>query len=260
MIGPMVCSIYHFIPWCSSNVHRNVPQGVGAIFISTLALTKLPTPAYPPQTRDDLLALTIQPIIYFAVLCSILIHGFSIPFFSLGRRVHSLSRSWTQTSNSEPSWLSRVKRVGDSGIEINRDDDSPNPNEKENENEKRRRTRDVDDLEAGVIDDDGMDIGEMTERDYTDNETGGAEGVRIPANPVSPNASSTSAETMRGSGNEPGKGKGKHQGPDEDRTSDQEDARPERHDDDPSDEEEVWQEGDDVGCGDFISHDADADY
>ena len=30
------------------------------------------------------------------VLCSILIHGLSIPFFSLGRRVHSVSRTWSR--------------------------------------------------------------------------------------------------------------------------------------------------------------------
>jgi hypothetical protein len=42
------------------------------------------------------------------------IHGLTIPFFTLGRRVHSISRTWTQgTTNNEPSWLSRVKRIGD---------------------------------------------------------------------------------------------------------------------------------------------------
>lgn len=44
-----------------------------------------------------------------------LIHGLSIPFFTLGKnvhsRVHTMTRTWTQASGNEPSWLSRVKRV-----------------------------------------------------------------------------------------------------------------------------------------------------
>ena len=93
------------------------PIGVGAIFISTLAATKLPTPSIPPENSLDVLALTVQPVTYLLVLCSVLVHGLSIPFFSLGRsmhsRVHSMTRTWTQASNQEPSWLSRVKRAGD---------------------------------------------------------------------------------------------------------------------------------------------------
>ena len=82
----------------------------------------------------DLLALTIQPVIYFMVLVSVIVHGLSIPFFSLGRRVHSISRTWTSQSGTgpEPSWLSRVRRVGDPrDVEINHDDsESPPPGEK----------------------------------------------------------------------------------------------------------------------------------
>ncbi|KAG0144421.1 hypothetical protein CROQUDRAFT_659971 [Cronartium quercuum f. sp. fusiforme G11] len=91
------------------------PIGVGAIFISTLATIKLPTPHIPPQTSLDTLALTVQPLIYLFVLFSVLVHGLSIPFFTLGRnvhsRVHSMTRTWTQASGNEPSWLNRVKRV-----------------------------------------------------------------------------------------------------------------------------------------------------
>lgn len=49
------------------------PMGVGAIFISTLALHKLPTPANPPVTQQDYLALSLQPIVSFVVLGSIII-------------------------------------------------------------------------------------------------------------------------------------------------------------------------------------------
>ncbi|KAK4702140.1 sodium/hydrogen antiporter, partial [Phenoliferia sp. Uapishka_3] len=107
------------------------PMGVGAIFISTLAASKLPTPNYPPENSIDILALTIQPITYFIVLSSILTHGLTISFFSLGRRVHSrvasISRTFTQgtmTAGDEPSWMSRVKRARNADdIVINRDDE-----------------------------------------------------------------------------------------------------------------------------------------
>jgi sodium/hydrogen antiporter len=48
-------------------------MGVGAIFISTLALKQLPAPHSPPETQQELLAATMQPIICFIVLCSIII-------------------------------------------------------------------------------------------------------------------------------------------------------------------------------------------
>ncbi|TFY83679.1 hypothetical protein EWM64_g332 [Hericium alpestre] len=49
------------------------PMGVGAIFISTLALTRLETPQNPPQNQEQLLAAVLQPIVAFVVLCSIII-------------------------------------------------------------------------------------------------------------------------------------------------------------------------------------------
>lgn len=112
---------------------------IGAIFISTLAASKLPEPVYPPPTQVDLLAGTIQPIVHFFVLCSVLVHGLSIPFFSLGRRVHSISRTHSimltrtetrmsglsrDTRRPEPAWLSGVNRIiPGQVIRINRDDD-----------------------------------------------------------------------------------------------------------------------------------------
>ncbi|SCZ98440.1 BZ3500_MvSof-1268-A1-R1_Chr3-2g06371 [Microbotryum saponariae] len=118
------------------------PMGVGAIFISTLAAAKLPTPTVPPENSLDLLALIIQPVTYFIVLSSILIHGLTISFFTLGRRVHSRVASFSRTLTSasrdsrgglsrnapvmaeEPAWMSRVKRAQrGEDIIINRDDD-----------------------------------------------------------------------------------------------------------------------------------------
>ncbi|PIL33975.1 transporter [Ganoderma sinense ZZ0214-1] len=84
-------------------------MGVGAIFISTLAVTELPTPQSPPQGQAQALAATLQTIVSFVVLGSIIIHGLSIPFFSFGRNVHSrtlsLSRTWTSRTTNAPDWL-----------------------------------------------------------------------------------------------------------------------------------------------------------
>jgi hypothetical protein len=48
-------------------------MGVGAVFISSLALSKLPTPHKPPADQAELLAAVLQPIISFVVLGSIII-------------------------------------------------------------------------------------------------------------------------------------------------------------------------------------------
>jgi hypothetical protein len=48
-------------------------MGVGAVFISTLALKRLPTPHDPPENQAELLAASLQPIVAFIVLGSILI-------------------------------------------------------------------------------------------------------------------------------------------------------------------------------------------
>ncbi|KAF5389483.1 hypothetical protein D9757_004300 [Collybiopsis confluens] len=89
-------------------LHR-LQMGVGAVFISTLALTELPTPHNPPQNQEELLALYIQPVVAFVVLGSIIIHGLSIPFFSFGRRIHTRTLSLTATLTGQtniPDWLS----------------------------------------------------------------------------------------------------------------------------------------------------------
>ncbi|KAJ7662619.1 Sodium/hydrogen exchanger [Mycena polygramma] len=49
------------------------PMGVGAVFVSTLALTRLPTPHEPPQNQQELLAACLQPIVAFVVLGSIIV-------------------------------------------------------------------------------------------------------------------------------------------------------------------------------------------
>ena len=64
---------------------------------------------------------SIQPIVAFMVLCSITIHGLSIPGFSLGRHVRSVSRTWSR--QAPPEWLNQARIVsrGAADIVVNRD-------------------------------------------------------------------------------------------------------------------------------------------
>ncbi|KAL1945684.1 hypothetical protein VTO73DRAFT_1686 [Trametes versicolor] len=94
-------------------------MGVGAIFVSTLAVTELPTPHSPPENQAELLAATLQTIVAFVVLGSIIIHGLSIPFFSFGRNVRartlSLTHTWTLRTGSVgpavPDWTLWARRT-----------------------------------------------------------------------------------------------------------------------------------------------------
>ncbi|KAF9452355.1 hypothetical protein P691DRAFT_235150 [Macrolepiota fuliginosa MF-IS2] len=60
------------------------PMGVGAIFISTLALHRLPEPRSPAETQQDILATALHPVVGFVVLVSIIIHGLSVPLLGFG--------------------------------------------------------------------------------------------------------------------------------------------------------------------------------
>jgi len=98
------------------------PIGVGAIFIATLGRTELPEEVpNPPETSNDVLALTIQPIVFFFVLCSITVHGLTIPFFAFSRRAHTITRTWSKHasfSNADgPDWMNRVRRFRSQEVE-----------------------------------------------------------------------------------------------------------------------------------------------
>lgn len=58
-------------------------MGVGAVFVSTLALSELKVPHNPPRDQEELLAATLQVIVSFTVLGSIIIREFN-PFRSCG--------------------------------------------------------------------------------------------------------------------------------------------------------------------------------
>ena len=107
-------------------------MGVGAIFISTLALHYLPPPLNPPQTQQDILTLSIYPIVSFVVLSSIIVRtsavttssfhsthilldGLSIPFFNLGQNVsRTVSLTATLTSHRsrfQPDWVLNINHI-----------------------------------------------------------------------------------------------------------------------------------------------------
>lgn len=101
------------------------PIGVGAVFISTLAAQVLRESLgdQPTDPQNALLVDSIQPIVAFMVLCSITIHGLSIPGFSLGRRVHTVSRTWSRAASILPDWTNQARLVerGQADIIVNRD-------------------------------------------------------------------------------------------------------------------------------------------
>ncbi|PFH50973.1 hypothetical protein AMATHDRAFT_192267 [Amanita thiersii Skay4041] len=101
------------------------PMGVGAVFVSTLAVHKLPAPHNPPESQQDLLALVLQPMVTFVVLGSIIIHGLSIPFFNMGRKMKSRTPTVVGLINTlslrvptTPEWLTQVRRFNPLDIKL----------------------------------------------------------------------------------------------------------------------------------------------
>ncbi len=127
---PVVLALYRWIP--DIKTFREAvfsghfgPVGVGAVFISTLAVSAMQAPEQPPANQEQLVAASIQPIVAFMVLCSITIHGLSIPFFTFGRAVHSVSRTWSRHQSIDPlgpEWAQQTRRINrPEDIVINRD-------------------------------------------------------------------------------------------------------------------------------------------
>jgi hypothetical protein len=109
-------------PPCPSSPFTHGRLSLGGVFISTLAAQILQNAEASGKLNPSarLLAHTIQPIVAFMVLCSIVIHGLSIPSFSLGRRVHSVSRTWSR--HAPPDWTNQARLVErGADIVINRD-------------------------------------------------------------------------------------------------------------------------------------------
>ena len=64
-------------------------MGVGAIFVSTLALSELKVPHDPPQDQEEFLAATLQIIVSFIVLCSIILREFRPSYLFTFNRISS---------------------------------------------------------------------------------------------------------------------------------------------------------------------------
>ncbi|KAE8539786.1 hypothetical protein D1P53_003723 [Cryptococcus gattii VGV] len=132
---PSIIACYRFIP--DIKTFREAlftgwfgPMGVGAVFISTLARSSLPEGEPDKNTEAvDRLKAVIMPVTLFLVLSSIVTHGMSIPFFSLGRRVHSITYTRSRnlsmdTRGDEPAWTTHARRIiPGQEIIVNRDDD-----------------------------------------------------------------------------------------------------------------------------------------
>ncbi|KAF8905184.1 Sodium/hydrogen exchanger family-domain-containing protein [Gymnopilus junonius] len=111
------------------------PIGIRAVFTSILAIMALEnarTSADDASTPQSLLLeQVVQPIVAFVVLCSIAVHGLSIPGFSFGRRMQSVSRTWSRRSTvtgakllergNQARMVNRMEDVmvnRDSGLEV----------------------------------------------------------------------------------------------------------------------------------------------
>ncbi|KAL5485193.1 hypothetical protein ACEPAI_7835 [Sanghuangporus weigelae] len=128
---PSILLLYKFVPdihnWREALFCGHFgPMGVGAIFISTLAISELPIPRNPPGNQNELLAASLHPIVSFIVLGSVIIHGLSISIFWFGKKTvqrtvsltTTLSRTWTSRGQAGPEWLmsvNRAPRTGNSG-------------------------------------------------------------------------------------------------------------------------------------------------
>jgi hypothetical protein len=80
-------------------------MGVGAVFVSTLATTRLPAASSPPENQEQLLASVLQPIVAFVVLGSICIRMLS----TVARGYWLTLRRWIIHPFLHPqpqSWLS----------------------------------------------------------------------------------------------------------------------------------------------------------
>ncbi|KAF9222535.1 Sodium/hydrogen exchanger [Gyrodon lividus] len=81
---PPLLLLYRFIPEIASwkeavfSGHFGTSMGVSAVFVSALALTRLPVPATPPANQAQMLAASIQPIVSFIVLGSIIVRTWLI--------------------------------------------------------------------------------------------------------------------------------------------------------------------------------------
>ncbi|EPX72698.1 plasma membrane alkali metal cation/H antiporter Sod22 [Schizosaccharomyces octosporus yFS286] len=83
------------------------PIGVGAIYTCLLARAELehdetiPTSELPTESDPNYYIITVMwPVVCFLVLSSIIVHGSSIAFFMLGKRINTIALTLTKTRDS----------------------------------------------------------------------------------------------------------------------------------------------------------------
>ncbi|KAI7883816.1 Cation/H+ exchanger [Mucor mucedo] len=97
---PIILGLYKYIP-AISNWRQAIfmgwfgPMGVGALFYYTIAIQFFETDGENAYAR-----LVIEPIIYFIILSSVVIHGITIPIFFLGSFA---TRTLTKTNSKSSS-------------------------------------------------------------------------------------------------------------------------------------------------------------
>lgn len=97
---PVIIGLYKYIP-AISNWRQAAfmgwfgPMGVGALFYYTIAIQFFETDGPNAYAK-----LVIEPIIYFIILSSVVIHGITIPIFFLGTFA---TRTLTKTTSGSSS-------------------------------------------------------------------------------------------------------------------------------------------------------------
>jgi NhaP-type Na+/H+ or K+/H+ antiporter len=95
------------------------PIGVGALFVAIAAKGELlshhttpPATVDPANIHINIIRL-VWPITTFLVICSIVVHGSSVAVFTLGKRINTLTLtfSYTNAADDGPSWMDRLPRI-----------------------------------------------------------------------------------------------------------------------------------------------------
>lgn len=105
---PIILGLYKYIP-AISNWRQAMfmgwfgPMGVGALFYYTIAIQFFETDGENAYAR-----LVIEPIIYFIILSSVVIHGITIPIFFMGSFATRTLTKTTSKSSSLPNEVSII--------------------------------------------------------------------------------------------------------------------------------------------------------